>query len=213
MGLTRITELSLLVSAMMYWLLWLDCLGNGQSGCSIFCVRLLLRGCRLWRRWFFAWWQWCSCRCLALLVGLLPWFAWLTVVRWGCVTCDSCVFRLSLGSGIQLHLLWVSAKMRTTYSWLLLAMLVWLGIMLMHGDTRLVQVVFLICRHCALLLLGLVGLIETCWADNLIELCWCWGSVPWALVGYAIGCCSCLAIPIGLLLWWRWWLYCWPCRC
>jgi hypothetical protein len=110
-----------------------------------------------------------------------------------------------LGSGIWLHLLWVLAKMRTAYSWLLLAMLVWLGILLMCGDTRLVQVVFLICRHCALLLLGLVGLIETCWADNLIELC-C------ALVGYAIGCCSCLTIPIGLLLWWWWWLYRWCCR-
>ncbi len=43
----------------------------------------------------------------------------------------------------------------------------------MHGDTGQVQVVFLICRHCALLLLGLVDLIETCWADNLMELCQC----------------------------------------
>ncbi len=56
---------------------------------------------------------------------------------------------------------------------LLLAMLVWLGILLMHGDIGLVQVVFLTHRHCALLLLGLVGLIETCWEGNLIELCQC----------------------------------------
>ncbi len=43
----------------------------------------------------------------------------------------------------------------------------------MCGDIGLVQVVFLVHRHCALLPLGLVGLIETHWEGNLIELCQC----------------------------------------